>query len=122
MGHHRGRQARAGLCLAGLLGDFGPAAYLAAAITPVVYLLALVLVLMYNDMVFLRRRCGAMWGNIDVALKKRFDLLPRLVDIAKAYLEHERDVQQQLGRLRSSGPRLTWNEAERQHSGGSSGR
>ncbi len=101
-----------GLSLTGFMGDFGPTAFLAAAITPVLYLMALVLVLMYNDMVFLRRRCNAMWGNIDVALKRRFDLLPRLVDIAKAYLEHERDVQQQLSRLRSSGSQLTSGEAE----------
>ncbi len=103
----------AGFSLSGLSGGFGALAYLAAALTPIVYLLLFMSCVLYNDLIYLRRRCDAMWANIDVALKKRFDLLPQLVAIAKRYIEHERELQQHVATLRSAGPPLAPAEAGR---------
>ena len=96
----------AGLSLAGWSGGFGVMQYQAAALAPLVYMILFFLGVLYNDMVFLRRRCDAMWANIDVALKKRFDLLPSLVAAAKAYLEHEQSLQQALAQCRADGGRM----------------
>ena len=92
-----------GFSLAGYQGGFGAVAYMTAALTPLRYLLLFMIAVLYNDWVFLLRRCDALWANIDVALKKRFDLLPQLVDTAKAYLAHEQGVQEQLAALRTTG-------------------
>lgn len=101
----------AGFSLAGMMGGFGVLAYMTAALTPIAYLLIFMACVMFNDLVYLRRRCDAMWANIDVALKKRFDLLPQLVAIAGRYLEHEREVQQTAASLRSDRGALEPGEA-----------
>jgi len=41
------------------------------------------------------------WADIDTQLKKRFDLVPNLVAVAKKYMEHEKDVFEQVTRLRA---------------------
>lgn len=56
--------------------------------------LALVVVLVviskYNLLVSLRNRFKNAWAQIDVQLKRRYDLIPNLVETAKGYLKHER--------------------------------
>src|SRR3972149_5824688 len=56
--------------------------------------LALVAVLFvmggYNKLVTLRNRFKNAWAQIDVQLKRRYDLIPNLVETAKGYLKHER--------------------------------
>lgn len=49
-------------------------------------------VLMYNGLVSLRERGDAAWSDIDVQLKRRYDLIPNLVETVKAYAGHERDT------------------------------
>lgn len=44
----------------------------------------------YNKLVRLRNRFKNAWAQIDVQLKRRYDLIPNLVETAKAYLKHER--------------------------------
>ena len=44
----------------------------------------------YNRLVSLRNRFKNAWAQIDVQLKRRYDLIPNLVETAKAYLAHER--------------------------------
>ncbi len=92
----------ASLGLIGLAGAFGTTSYLSAGLAPVVYFLLLFAIIIYNDLIFLRERCRSMWSNIDVALKKRFDLLPSLVEIVKGYLGHEKSLQEDLTRIRRS--------------------
>ena len=87
--------------LGGMWYGFDPATYMLATVAPLIYLILFMLVLTYNDLVYLRRRCEAMWSNIDVALKKRFDLIPQLQAAAQGYLKHEREVQTQLAELRT---------------------
>ena len=53
--------------------------------------LAVVLVAgMYNKLVALRNRFKNAWAQIDVQLKRRYDLIPNLVETTKGYLKHER--------------------------------
>ena len=52
--------------------------------------LALVVISKYNLLVSLRNRFKNAWAQIDVQLKRRYDLIPNLVETAKGYLKHER--------------------------------
>lgn len=47
---------------------------------------------MYNSLVSLRQRTMAAWGQIDVQLKRRYDLIPNLVETAKGFMAHEQDT------------------------------
>jgi LemA protein len=53
-------------------------------------LLLLWLVSLYNRLVALRNRYGNAFAQIDVQLKRRYDLIPNLVETARGYLQHER--------------------------------
>ena len=46
----------------------------------------------YNKLVALRNRFKNAFAQIDVQLKRRYDLIPNLVEIAKSYMEHERET------------------------------
>jgi LemA protein len=46
----------------------------------------------YNQLVALRNRFKNAWAQIDVQLKRRYDLIPNLVETAKSYLKHERET------------------------------
>jgi len=50
------------------------------------------LVFAYNSLVRLRNRAQEAWSDIDVQLKRRYDLIPNLVETVKGYMTHERQV------------------------------
>jgi LemA protein len=54
-----------------------------------VVILALFVVGIYNRLVALRNRFKNAFAQIDVQLKRRYDLIPNLVEVAKGYLKHE---------------------------------
>ncbi len=58
----------------------------------VVVLLLLWLVGIYNNLVGLRNRFKNAFAQIDVQLKRRYDLIPNLVETAKGYIAHERQT------------------------------
>ncbi len=60
-------------------------------IVPLFFLLVFV-VGMYNRLVALRNRFKNAFSQIDVQLKRRYDLIPNLVETAKGYLQHERNT------------------------------
>ena len=58
----------------------------------VVVLLLLYVVGVYNSLVTLRNRFKNAFSQIDVQLKRRYDLIPNLVESAKGYMRHERET------------------------------
>ncbi len=63
-------------------------------------IVVLFIVGLYNSLVRLRRRCDNAWSQIDVQLKRRYDLIPNLVETAKGYLKHEREVLENVTKAR----------------------
>src|SRR5215207_2294203 len=58
----------------------------------VVALLVVALVLFFNRLVRLRNRVENAWAQVDVQLKRRYDLIPNLVETVKGYASHERET------------------------------
>ena len=58
----------------------------------IVVLLLIVVVAMYNRLVRLRNRAENSWAQVDVQLRRRYDLIPNLVEVAKGYMAHERET------------------------------
>ena len=56
----------------------------------VILLLALAVVVIYNRLVRLRNRTENSWAQVDVQLRRRYDLIPNLVEAVKGYASHER--------------------------------
>lgn len=88
------------LLLFGLSGSFAATDYLAAALAAPLFMTCVTLALHYNDLVFLRERARRNWSNIDVSLKKRSDLVPRLESVARALMDHERGLQEAVTSMR----------------------
>ena len=58
----------------------------------IVLAIALFLVVLYNRLVRLRNRVDNAWAQIEVQLKRRWDLIPNLVETVKGYAAHERET------------------------------
>ena len=56
----------------------------------------------YNRLVSLRNRFKNAFAQIDVQLKRRYDLIPNLVETAKAYMKHERETLENVTRARNT--------------------
>lgn len=63
--------------------------------------LALWLVFTYNRFVALRNRAKEAWSDIDVQLKRRYDLIPNLVETVKGYAGHERELLEKVTEART---------------------
>ncbi len=59
------------------------------------------LVLTYNALVYMRQHVRESWSGIDTELKRRYDLIPNLVETVKGYASHEREVLQAVTEARS---------------------
>ncbi len=57
-----------------------------------VVLCVLIFVGIYNGLVSGRNQCKNAWSQVDVQLKRRYDLIPNLVETAKGYMKHERET------------------------------
>jgi len=68
----------------------------------IVVAIALWLVSIYNRLVALRNRFKNAFAQIDVQLKRRYDLIPNLVETAKGYIKHERETLEAVIAARSS--------------------
>lgn len=58
----------------------------------ILMVLVIGVIAVYNSLVALRNRYKNAYSQIDVQLKRRYDLIPNLVETAKGYLKHEREV------------------------------
>jgi len=67
-------------------------AILSAVILVVLLVLLAWGIAVYNSLVTLRNRFKNAFAQIDVQLKRRYDLIPNLVEVAKGYLKHERET------------------------------
>jgi LemA protein len=66
-----------------------------------IVILFLVVIGLYNRMVSFRNRIDNAWSQIDVQLKRRYDLIPNLVETVKGYAKHEREVFENVTAMRS---------------------
>jgi len=67
----------------------------------IIILLALWIAGTYNGLVKLKNRAKEAWADIDVQLKRRYDLIPNLVEIVKGYAAHEKEVFEKVTAARS---------------------
>jgi len=58
-------------------------------------------ILIYNDLVRLKNQVQEAWADIDVQLKRRYDLIPNLVETVKGYASHEKEVFEKVAEARS---------------------
>ncbi|HPF69722.1 MAG TPA: LemA family protein [Candidatus Krumholzibacteria bacterium] len=75
---------------------------------PLLIVLGLVVVLVgwvvgvYNGLVALRNRVKEAWAQVDVQLKRRFDLIPNLIETVKGYMGHERETLEAVTQARAA--------------------
>src|SRR5881398_3573033 len=80
----------------------------------VVGILVLILlwgVLSYNRFVSQRNLIRNAWANIDTELRRRYDLIPNLVESVKGYAAHEREVFEEVARTRATAMQATGSPA-----------
>ena len=68
----------------------------------IVGILILVVILSYNSLVRLRNQIDNAWAQIDVQLKRRFDLIPNLIETVKGYTKHEKGVLEEVTKARTA--------------------
>jgi len=71
---------------------------------PVLLILGIVvfLIILYNSLVQLKVLVDEAWSGIDVQLKRRYDLIPNLVETVKGYAKHEKQTFEKIAELRTS--------------------
>src|SRR5690554_4012935 len=68
----------------------------------IIAILAVVLVSIYNRLVTLRQRIKNAWAQIEVQLKRRYDLIPNLVSTVKGYAAHEKETFERVTQARNA--------------------
>ncbi|MDP3013972.1 MAG: LemA family protein [Candidatus Subteraquimicrobiales bacterium] len=75
---------------------------------PVIFILLLILIFLaailigiYNRFVVLKNKIENAWAQIDVQLKRRYDLIPNLVETVKGYAAHEKEVFEKVTQART---------------------
>jgi LemA protein len=69
----------------------------------VVGLLIISAIVIYNRLVANRNQIDNAWSQIDVQLRRRYDLIPNLVETVKGYAAHEKQIFEEVSRARSAG-------------------
>ncbi len=77
----------------------------------VIVLVAIVGVISYNRFVSQKNLIKDAWANIDTELRRRYDLIPNLVETVKGYATHEREVFEEVTRARASAAGATGSPA-----------
>jgi len=68
-----------------------------------VVLVLLIGIVLFNRLVSLRNRVDNGWSQIDVQLRRRYDLIPNLIETVKGYAAHEREVFEDIAVARTRG-------------------
>jgi LemA protein len=71
-------------------------------IVALVLLVAILLVTLYNRLVRLRNRAENAWAQVDVQLRRRYDLIPNLVETVRGYASHERTTFEEVTEARTA--------------------
>ena len=77
----------------------------------IVVLAAIVAIVSYNRFVSQKNLIRDSWANIDTELRRRYDLIPNLVETVKGYASHEKEVFEEVARTRSMAAGATGNPA-----------
>src|SRR4051812_13145230 len=83
-------------------------------IIAVIVVIALWFAMAYNGFVTLRNRAQEAWADIDVQLKRRYDLIPNLVNTVKGYAAHESGTFEKITQARAAAMGATTPEAKAQ--------
>ncbi len=67
----------------------------------VIVAVILYVIVLYNGLVTLRQRVKNAWAQVDVQLKRRYDLIPNLVNTVKGYTTHERGTFEEVTKART---------------------
>ncbi|OGI25552.1 MAG: hypothetical protein A3J76_05720 [Candidatus Moranbacteria bacterium RBG_13_45_13] len=80
----------------------------------IIAILAIWTVAIYNGLIRLKNRVDEAWSDIDVQLKRRYDLIPNLVSIVKGYAQHEKEVFEKVteARTRAMGAQSAGDKAQ----------
>jgi len=81
----------------------GPIGTLGWAVIAVIVLVVLWVIVTYNRMIVLRNRIDNSWSQVDVQLRRRYDLIPNLVEVVKGYAAHERQTFEDVTKARQAG-------------------
>ncbi len=65
-------------------------------------IVVLFLIYLYNSLIRLRMRVNNAWSQIDVQLKRRYDLIPNLIEAVKGYMKHEKSVLENVTKARAA--------------------
>ncbi len=78
----------------------------------IVFVLGVWIVSLYNSLVGLRNEVKNAWSQIDVQLKRRYDLIPNLLETVKGYAAHERQTLEAVVAARQQAVNITGSAAE----------
>jgi len=73
----------------------------------VIAVLLFFFVVVYNNLVGLRNQVKNAWAQIDVQLKRRYDLIPNLMETVKGYMKHERETMEAVTNARNMAQKLS---------------
>lgn len=74
--------------------------------------MCIITICLYNSLVKKRAKTQNSWSQIDVQLKKRYDLIPNLVETVKGYAAHEKEVLTEVADARASVGRINGNNTQ----------
>lgn len=63
--------------------------------------IAVFVIVVYNSLISTRNRTKEAWSDIDVQLKRRYDLIPNLIETVKGYAKHEKEVLESVTQARA---------------------
>ena len=89
--------------IAFIMGEYMAFEFILAAVCVFGFglLLLLYVVMTYNRLVSLRNRVENAWAQIDVQLKRRYDLIPNLIETVKGYMKHEKSTIENITKYRA---------------------